>query len=221
VGHLKRAFEINPNDHSTLTWLGFCLAECGKPLAAEPIVRKLLEIDPLSAMSQFSLGWLHIMAGQFDLALEPFHKAHQMDPGGPLYRFKYAQVLALNHRLNEAYSFIDLIAKDTPQNVFAWLGLFFKYALKGDKTEALQSVTQELKSSARWDETWSFYMAKCYALIDEKEEALDWIENAINRGFINHPYLNEYDQFLENIRGEKRFKKLMKKVKYQWENFEV
>ena len=40
-------------------------------------------------------------------------------------------------------------------------------------------------------------------------------------GFINYPFLNEYDPFLENIRREERFKKLMKRVKHEWENFEV
>jgi hypothetical protein len=32
--------------------------------------------------------------------------------------------------------------------------------------------------------------------------------------------LNEYDPLLENIRGEERFKKLMKRIKHEWENFE-
>jgi len=29
------------------------------------------------------------------------------------------------------------------------------------------------------------------------------------------------DFFIENIRGEPRFKKLMERVKHEWENFEV
>ena len=33
--------------------------------------------------------------------------------------------------------------------------------------------------------------------------------------------LAEKDPFLENIRGEPRFKKLMERVKHEWENFEV
>jgi hypothetical protein len=50
----------------------------------------------------------------------------------------------------------------------------------------------------------------------------DWLEHAaLNRGFINHPFLNEHDPFLDNIRGEPRFKKLIEKVKNKWENFEV
>jgi disulfide oxidoreductase YuzD len=57
-------------------------------------------------------------------------------------------------------------------------------------------------------------------LLDEKKEALDWLENAVNRGIINYPFINTYDSFLDNIRGEERFKKLMERVKKEWEEFE-
>ena len=53
------------------------------------------------------------------------------------------------------------------------------------------------------------------------EEALKWLEHNINHGMINYPLLNELDPFLENIRGEERFKKLMARIKTEWENFEV
>ena len=52
-------------------------------------------------------------------------------------------------------------------------------------------------------------------------KSLDWLENSVDLGFINYPFLNEYDPFLESIRGEKRFKELMKRVKYEWEHFDV
>jgi hypothetical protein len=38
---------------------------------------------------------------------------------------------------------------------------------------------------------------------------------------INYPFLSKIDPFLENIRGEERFMKLIKKVKFAWENFKV
>ena len=75
--------------------------------------------------------------------------------------------------------------------------------------------------AAKWDDLWSLIMVEYYALIDEKEKALDRLENVIKYGIINYPFLNEYDPLLENIRGEARFKKIMEEVKYKWENFEV
>jgi hypothetical protein len=64
-------------------------------------------------------------------------------------------------------------------------------------------------------------MAESYILIHEIEEALDWLEHGVNWGFINYPFLKQYDTFLENIRDEPRFKKLMERVKHEWENFEL
>jgi len=64
-------------------------------------------------------------------------------------------------------------------------------------------------------------MAESYALINKKNEAIDWVECAIKCGFINYPFLVEYDPFLDNIRGEERFKKLMERVKYEWEHFDA
>jgi hypothetical protein len=58
-------------------------------------------------------------------------------------------------------------------------------------------------------------------LIGEKNEAIDLLERATKDIFINYPFFSKIDPFLENIRGEERFKKLMEQVKYEWENFEV
>jgi len=49
---------------------------------------------------------------------------------------------------------------------------------------------------------------------------LDWLENAVRLEFINYPFLNQYDSFLKNVRGEERFKMLMERVEYEWEHFE-
>lgn len=82
-------------------------------------------------------------------------------------------------------------------------------------------VTHESQDALRWDEQFSWEMAANHALIGHKQEALDWLENAVNRGFINYPFLNDYDPFLKNIRNESRFQNLMERVNYEWENFEV
>ena len=58
-------------------------------------------------------------------------------------------------------------------------------------------------------------------LIDEREQALEWLENATHRGLINYPFLSQYDPLLKNIRQEKRFKELREEVRSQWERFEV
>lgn len=67
---------------------------------------------------------------------------------------------------------------------------------------------------------WSHWIASLYALLGERDEAFRFLENAVNRG-INYPFLTHHDPFLENLRGETCFKKLMERVKCEWEHFDV
>ena len=219
--HLKKALDIDPNNITTLRWLSFCASEIGKPSLAEPCVKKLLEINPLDAFSQFSLGWYHLMAGRLKSALPPLRKAYEMAPDSPIWGFKYARSLALDHQVNEACAIFDGLAKDSPEEVFGKFSPFYKYALQGEKLKALEYITKELAEAIRMDETLSFYMAEAYALIGEKHEAVNWLEHAVWRGVLNYPYLSQHDPFLANICGELRFQNLMERVKYEWEHFEV
>ena len=99
--------------------------------------------------------------------------------------------------------------------------MFFKNALKGEKDLAIQSVNNEMVNDAKWHELNALLMAESYSLINEKEKAIDWCEIAFKQGLKCYPFFSEYDPFLDNIRGDERFKKLMKRVKKEWENFEV
>ncbi len=58
-------------------------------------------------------------------------------------------------------------------------------------------------------------------MIEETDQSLDWLENAVDRGFINYPLLSEYDRLLANVRGEERFARMIDRVKREWEHFEV
>ena len=76
-------------------------------------------------------------------------------------------------------------------------------------------------NTARSDLQYSTFLADGFSLLKEKDEAIHWLENAVNRGFMHYWFLNEYAPFLENTRGEVQFKKLMKRVKREWVNFKV
>ena len=98
---------------------------------------------------------------------------------------------------------------------------FYTYALKKDVQNAKKSINKESEIYSLTDEYYSLHMAEGFSLIDDKIQALKWLENAVNRGMICYPFLSEYNPFLENIRGETRFKKLMERVKKDWVDFEV
>ena len=63
-------------------------------------------------------------------------------------------------------------------------------------------------------------LAQGFALAGLPERALHWLEIAVGRGFVNHPFLTRHDPCFRDLRGEPRFVKLMEVVRSRWERFE-
>ena len=213
----KLAFLKDPNVpenlRSLIYYYGFF---AGKPSIAAILAQRLLQIDPLSPGNPRWEGIVAWMEGKFDIALELHGKAFQLNPDDSVTHWYYAQLLAWNNRFDEAYEHIDKFIKDLPQDILSWSLLFFKYSLQGEKDKALQLLTEERKNYALKDYHFPWLMAECFALLEKKEDALDWLELAVDKGWINYPLFSKLDPFLINIRGEARFKKLMEKVNYEW-----
>ena len=218
--HFRRALAINPNNCEALFHLEVVYNFMGKTSAVAPLVERHLNIDPFSFYGYLSKALMHLFEGEIDLALEVSDRLNQLSQGVPPVQFMYAVVLAYNRHLDDAYAVFDHNHKTHPENVFSQLGIFFKYALQGEKTKALQSINSLILDWSKRDFTNPWTLVIGLSLIDEKEEALNWFEEWVNLGCVNYPLFSK-DPFLENIRGEIRFKKLMKRVKYEWENFEV
>ena len=220
IRYFKKALAVNPNEPYALRRLALIYLGCGKPRAALPLMESFKKTDPLNPDIHLLQGAAYLYEGRFAPALDEYRKLYQSDPESPNRQFLYARTLAYNKRLGEAFSIIDASAKATPTNVVTKLGLLLKYGILGDKDGARREMTSDFREACHRDNGWSYLVAEAFALMAEKKEALDWLENAVDRGYLNYPFVNEHDAFLENIRGEERFKKLMERVKYEWEHFE-
>ena len=219
--HFKHALAVNPGEFEALHGLAVVYVYSGKISAAAPLSERLIEMDPLNPISHNFQGAMYFWDGRFDLALERLRKAYQMDPENKVVQSYYVLTLARLNRVEEASSIIEKSALTAPNNIFTKWMLMTKYGLMKDKEKTLREMTPALKKICQEEIGGSYFASFILSLLDEKKEALDWLENAVDRGFLNYPMMAERDPFLANIRGEPRFKKLMKRVKYEWEQFEV
>jgi non-specific serine/threonine protein kinase len=219
VRYMKRVLESNPDDLDAAIYLSAVYLNAGKISYAWPLVNRHVANDPFNVVSYIISGFVYWCDGDFPGALNQFQKGHHLDLENPMLRALNGVLLAANNREEEAITILSTLGDE--HGALGHMGRFFKYCLQGDKANALQSISEQLTETAMKDEEMSWFMADGYALLDEKEEALSWLENAANRGFVNYPFLSEYDPFLKNLRGDERFDKLMARVKHEWENFEV
>jgi len=221
IPYFRTALHINPNELLALAGIINVYLHAGKIPAADSYCDRLMRVDPLSFPANWMSGACGYYSGRFDLALEGWQKLYDRHPDNPYSYFQYALILAYDGRTNEVISIIGQNSDAFPNSIFTKLAEIVKYAILGQRENLLAQITPGFEGTIKRDPTLSHSLSSFLSLAGEKEEAINWLENAVNIGFINYPFLNDYDAFLENLRGEERFKKLMERVKYEWENFKV
>jgi serine/threonine protein kinase/cytochrome c-type biogenesis protein CcmH/NrfG len=217
----KKTLAVNPHHPDAMKILAiFIIMSIGKLAAATRLMQSHKQIDPLDPWNYLLQGLFYSFDGQYKAAHEEIRRYYDTDPDNPMAQFQYAWALTQNEKLDEAFAIIDRSAKTTPDNACTKFGLLLKHGLLKEKTEALEIITPDFERTCRRDHHWSYFVTLGLALADAKNEAMDWLENAVNMGFINDPDLSR-NPYLDNLRGEERFKKLLERVKVEWEQFEV
>jgi non-specific serine/threonine protein kinase len=219
--HAQLALSINPYDPDALLFFIATSVPLGKTPFTVASADRFVKSDPLSALPHICLGHRSWAEGRVDVALGHYRIAYRLDPESQFARWCMAYGLLANLRFEEAEALLAPWIKEVPDNAMPMTNVFLLHALRGDLKQAQQCVTQRWQSQA-WQDYWApFTMAEGYAVLGQTAEALRWLEHAIDKGWINYPLLAEKDPWLANIRGEPRFRKLMERVKYEWEHFEV
>ena len=215
---MKRALEIEPDNVDVLFGLGEVYLYAGKSTTTYDVALKMVAIDPLNTMS-------YIMQGSFFLdrnikdGLPYFEKAYHMDPTSLLTQWMLACAYCWCEKYEEAYPLIDSVAEIAPDWAYVRQLIFLKHGLQGNKEKALEYATKELEDEAKDDRHFAFHLAECYAVINEKEKALDLLEYAMQ---LFYPYqFISTDPLLKNIANEERFKKLIQEAKEKSAKFEL
>jgi TolB-like protein len=219
--HWKRALASSPDDPEIMIYLSLIYSHIGQNEAAQKLVDKITKIDPINPMCDAVTGWVHFFSGDYKMAIDPLFAAYKLAPDNAMHQFFKALVLLYNDQADESYDFIDEVVDESSTNIWTLVTLLMKYTIKGDKEKIASLFTPEFEAQIQMDHQYSYHIATFYSYLNEKEEALKWLENAINRGFINYPLLNGQDILLENIRDNESFKVLMKRVRQEWEEFEI
>ena len=176
----KRALELNPSlaeGHNQYSWY---LLLIGKNDEAVTALKRAQEVDPLTASYPSQLGMLYFWLERNDEAIEEALKSIELVPGFRIALYTLGSSYASKGMYDEAIAAHQKLAAIGP--AWEWcLGL--TYALAGRKNEARQIAVELGSRQAVW-ETWG--IAEIYAALDDKDEALKWLEAAFEQ---RHPYI--------------------------------
>jgi len=166
-------------------------------------------------------GYVYLLDGRFDLALETVREAQSLGVPAIPRRILHTMILVYTNRPEEASREVEAVERDVPGSYVARYMRFLLDAYEGKKASVEKIMTPDFAAATRQDYQYSLVVAGAYAVLGEKEKALDWLENAIDLGFSNYIFISKHDPFLKKLGEEERFKELMKLAKDKCDRFEA
>ena len=221
VRELKVALAIDPNDVDALLLLCNCYLISGKVQAMRPLSDRLQILDPLTPLTRCLPGFADLSDGNLQSALEPYRQMLDMDPTNPMARLFYVWVLALNGRKDMISTVLADVSEAESNAVPVRVARFLAHALSGRGHESLAMVTPEVEAVASASDVFARFLADGYAMSGEPERALHWLAVAVERGYVNHPFLAQHNPCLHRLRSHPRFQALLALVHERWMAFET
>ena len=218
---VKHALLLDPNDIDTVMWAFWLFIFTGRTSRALDLTRHMIELDPVHPYRSFYPAVVIAFEGRFELAVEELRRhvpAAVLEQ--PAWLAWLGSWLVYAGRADEAREVLEPIEKVAASDVYVQISRLMRFALKGERNHLDEVVSGNFRAAAKRDCFISCIVSGAYIMLGDPEEAIYWVENAVEHGFINYPYLSQHDPLISKLNVESRFKKLIQRVRYEWEKFE-
>ncbi|NJD18128.1 MAG: hypothetical protein FIA95_02425, partial [Gemmatimonadetes bacterium] len=221
VRTLKQALRQRPEDAMTLMGLTTAYAQyVGATDAAEPIAERMVRSDPLSELTLLMKFLTRFYAADYGGAVREWERAHELARANPAFRLFAGLALASIGRADDARAVLDPSLLASSEDFFSRVSRMAATALAGDRTWVAAELTPGFRETTLRDAAWAFHTAQLLAMVRMEAEALDWLDVAVTRGFMNWAFI-EQDPLLANVRGSDRFARILARAREARERFEI
>ena len=217
----RRAIELNSNFDEAHHQLGFIYLHIGLLDKAQQEIEKALAINPGNTLARYRLGVINMCRAKYEEAFQIFNSTpRDMNPS--LLAFYTSNALFRLGRNEEASEIIEKFFKDYPKDeggaVTSVKAMMLAKAGKKREADAtIQHAIEIGRGYAHFHHT-SYNIASAYALMNQPEQAMKWLQVTADEGFPCYP-LFEGDANLDNLREDVRFISFMATQKQQWKHF--
>jgi tetratricopeptide (TPR) repeat protein len=216
----QRSIEGERNSH-VLSSLGAYLGDVGRTDRAVDYSAEALRLDPLAWMSAWANGYIDLLDGRFDLALERIRDgADRFAPGEAWPSFCVGYAAAHAGRRDEALARFSSATGSTG-HMYPGLSQVFTAALAGERTAVGEILQATDTGTLAWrNGHTSILVVTALALAGLVDPALDWLEHAVDLGFSNHRFLGDLSPLLRPVRGDPRFRTALDIARHKERTFD-
>ena len=209
----ERAIELNPSQdwaHAHYAWYFQLTGDADRGIEE---MKKAQEIGPLMPLWSAWLAWLYWGEGELDKALAEAQKATELNPNFEWSLHVLGSVYAAKGMYEEALATHEQLRSITP-NIANW-GFAITYSLMGQRDDALKAAAELAENPGQKD---LLYLALIHATLDNKSEALKWLEAAHEAHIDWFPWVgaragSDFTKPIQILSDEPRFQAMISGLK--------
>lgn len=220
VADYKHALELSPNLAEAHHQLANLYNHVGLLEKADSEIKKAVGLDPLNTGIRYRVGINLLYQGKYEQSLAEMRDSEKFLPG--LWAFQTSFALQHLGRRQEAEERISMMLKTMPADPGGSLTSMqaLLAADAGDAPVAQRKIQEAIAKGKGYQHFHhvAYAVASAYALLDKREDALQYLRMTADDGFPCYP-LFEHDTNLSHLRNDPHFLSFLAEQEKQWEYF--
>ena len=208
---LVRALAMDPGCQPALGAYAQLLAALGKHEDAVAMLRRACDLAPFSADTALVLGWALYYAGDYEAAFSQLKHARELDGALWVGHATTGMVLERLGRIDDAVTEFSIAVQRSDHSSLTKAHLAYGLARRGDKPGAME-ILDSLLLLRRKHYFSPYWIAVIHTALDDRPEALNWLETAKAEHCSWFVFAHEDPKFTI-LHSDVRFQRLMEAAK--------
>jgi TolB-like protein/Tfp pilus assembly protein PilF len=207
----QRALELSPNYPTAHQWYAEYFSMMRRFDDARREIKRAQELDPLSPIIGSVAGLIEYFAGNPERSIIQLRRVIELEPNFAPAHGYLSLAYEISNRTNEAFaeSITYLHLSGTPPQIIDNFRQSYERGGFAAYLNTLLGVMRAVESQSVYVSP--FDKATIYVKLNDREEALRWLEKAFDERIRYLAYLNVYPGF-DKLRDDPRFQELLKRL---------
>jgi eukaryotic-like serine/threonine-protein kinase len=212
----KQAVAVAPNSAVAWQTLGYSYYYAGLNELAEQAWSRVVTLNPIPPQPHWMHARMLLYTGKAKDAEEEMRTVVAANPDQFKALAYLGAMLYYEGKLDEAEVNLDravLLGRESKDDTARMLAAFL-YASRGQR-EKIDPQVLQYRPEQIIDGDAAYWQGGIYALLGEKQRALDWLKRGVALGDVNYPWFQR-DKNYDNLRGDAEFETVMAGVQQRW-----
>jgi serine/threonine protein kinase/tetratricopeptide (TPR) repeat protein len=219
ISTARQAVALAPNNAVAWEMLGYSYCYAGLNELAEQTYRRVIELNPTATHNYWMHARMLLYVGKANEAEQEMRSVVATSPD----QFKAVAYLGMmlyyEGKLDDADVNFDravLLGRESKDDTARLLAGFL-YASRGQR-EKIDPRLFQYRPEQIIDGDGAYWLGGIYALLGDRQRALDWLKRTVALGDVNYPWF-ERDKNYDTLRGDPEYQTIMAGVRQRWEAY--